>query len=48
MEHIRENVEEHVFYRNEIINVIKKIHNKKLLKRIYDLAAYLYLYESDD
>lgn len=48
MEHIRESRKEHIFYRNEIIKVIKKIHNKKLLKRIYDLAAYLYLYESDD
>lgn len=48
MVHLREIREDHIFYRNEIIKVIKKIHNKKLLKRIYDLAAYLYLYESDD
>lgn len=32
-----------VIYRERIIKIIEKIDNKKLLKRIYALAEYLYI-----
>ncbi len=38
-------VEYNTDYCGQIIEIIPKFKNKKLLKRIYDLAEYLYLYE---
>jgi hypothetical protein len=35
------------FYRKQIINMIDKIHSEALLRRIYNLAEYLYVYEDD-
>lgn len=35
-----------ITYRKMIILTINKINNTKLLKRIYELAEYLYLYEN--
>lgn len=35
-----------IAYRNRITEIIGEIENKKILKRIYALAEYLYLYES--
>lgn len=32
-------------YGELIIEMVHKFHNKKLLRRIYELAEYLYLYE---
>ncbi len=32
-------------YGELIIEMVQKFHNKKLLRRIYELAEYLYLYE---
>lgn len=34
-----------VNYENLIISLIMKFHNKELLKRIYNLAEYLYIYK---
>lgn len=35
-------------YGELIIEMVHKFHNKKLLKRIYELAEYLYLYEDGE
>lgn len=34
-------------YRESIMGIIRKIDNKKLLKRIYALAEYLYIESGD-
>ena len=35
-------------YREKIIDLMNKIHNKDLLKRVYKLLKYLYLYKDDE
>lgn len=35
-------------YGELIIEMVHKFHNKKLLKRVYALAEYLYLYEDSE
>lgn len=35
-------------YGELIIEMVHKFHNKKLLKRVYELAEYLYLYEDGE
>lgn len=32
-------------YEKMIVEIIRRYKNKNLLKRVYDLASYLYLYE---
>ena len=34
-----------LLYQKKIVEVVGRIHNEKLLKRIYDLAEYLYIYK---
>jgi len=34
-------------YEKMIVSLISKFHNKRLLKRIYNLAEYLYVYKDE-
>ncbi len=40
-----ENFEEKEQYRGKIIELVEKIDNGEVLKRIYELAQYLYVYK---
>lgn len=35
-------------YEKALLEIIAKIKNKKLLRRIYELAEYLYMYEDGE
>ena len=35
-------------YREKIIDLMNKVHNKELLKQVYKLLKYLYLYKDDE